>query len=47
MDDGTFGYVFFSLGFMVKTDVGIDRCFAEVCSVLASRDALLEFGRLA
>ena len=28
MDDGTFGYVLPSFGFMVETDVGIDGCFA-------------------
>jgi hypothetical protein len=27
MDDGTFGYVLSSFGFMVETDVGIDGCF--------------------
>jgi hypothetical protein len=28
MDDWTFGYVLTSFGFIVETDVGINRCFA-------------------
>ncbi len=43
IDDGTFDYVLSSFEFKVGTDVGINGCFAPF---LASRDALLEFGRL-
>ena len=45
MDDGTFGYVLSSFAFKVEANVGIHGCFA-FCSALASRDALIEFGRL-
>jgi hypothetical protein len=43
MDEGTLGYVLSSFRFKVETDVGINESF---CSVLASRDALLDFGSL-